>query len=79
MPANVILDVTYQVHLPNTTGNPGQVDIYRRDPVECFVVCDGTDSGLATVLNNNITLQAGEVYDILQVTPMVLDNKPIFQ
>lgn len=77
--ANVIADVTYQIHLPNTSGNPGGADVYRRDPQEALVVYDGSDAGLSTVITNNVTLQAGEVFDILQVTPVVLGDKPIFQ
>lgn len=79
--SNQIADVIYQVHMPSPAGIPGPTDVYRRDAQEVLVVYDGTDSGLATVLNNNITLQPGEVYDILSVTadPYGTKGLAIFQ
>lgn len=82
--SNVIATVNYQVHLPTSAGigtppNPGAVDVYRRDPQQAIVVYDGTDAGLATVLTNNITLNAGEVFDILDVEQIPIGDKPIFQ
>lgn len=84
MSANVIADVVYQVHLPVSAGigtpqQPGDADVYRNATVEVLVVYDGTDNGLNTVLTNNITLNPGEVFDVLQVTQIPLGNKPIFQ
>jgi hypothetical protein len=81
---NVIADVTYQIHLPTSAGigtpdNPGAADVYRRAAQEALVVYDGTDAGLATVITNNVTLNPGEVFDVLQVEPVPLGDKPIFQ
>lgn len=84
MSANVIADVVYQVHLPTSAGIgtpqvPGDVDVYRDTAVEAIAVYDGTDAGLNTVLTNNIALNPGEVFDVLQVTQLEFGGKPLFQ
>jgi hypothetical protein len=59
--------VTYQVHLPDpNSATDGTADLYRKPPVEALVIAAAQDQAtLSTVINNNITLAPGEVYDIL--------------
>jgi len=78
--ANNIYQVTYQVHLPDTTQGDTKADVYRRDPVEAIVVAAGQDPPtLSAVINANIALQAGKVYDILEVEQVMFGTKPLFQ
>ena len=78
--ANKIYLVTYQVHKPDTNIGDTAADVYRNAPVEVLVVAPGQDQqSLSTVINGNITLNAGEVYDILQVEEAPFGSRPIYQ
>jgi len=75
--------VTYQVHLPdpNSVTDGGlAADLYRKAPVEVLVIAAAQDQAtLSTVINNNISLQPGEVYDILQIEQIPLGDRLIYQ
>jgi len=73
--------VTYQVHLPDpNSAIDGTADVYRKAPVEVIVIAAAQDQAtLSTVINNNISLQPGEVYDILEVEQIPFADRPIYQ
>jgi hypothetical protein len=73
--------VTYQVHLPDpNAASDGPADLYRKAPVEVLVIAAAQDQAtLSTVINNNITLAPGEVYDILQIEQVPLGDRQIYQ
>lgn len=73
--------VTYQVHLPDpNAATDGPADVYRKAPVEVLVVAAAQDQAtLSTVINNNITLQPGEIFDILQVEQVPFGDRQIYQ
>lgn len=79
--SNNIYYVTYQVHLPDpNAATDGTADVYRRPSVECLVLAAAQDNAtLLAVINGNVTLQPGEVIDILQVENMDLGNRLVFQ
>lgn len=56
---------SYQVCRRATTG-PGPVDAYRRDSREVLAVCDRAEE-LASVIAQNVKLEAGEVVDVTQL------------
>lgn len=78
---NNIYYVTYQIHLPDpNAATDGTADVYRRAPAECLVLAAAQDNAtLLAVITNNVTLQAGEVIDILQVESMDLGDRLVFQ
>jgi hypothetical protein len=78
--ANQLYAVTYQVHLPNNTPGANPPDVYRNAPVEVLVIAAAQDQAtLSAVINNNQTLNPGEVFDILQVEQVPLADKPLYQ
>lgn len=79
--ANQIYAVTYQVHLPDTASAiDGTADLYRKAPVEVLVIAAAQDQAtLSAVINNHITLQPGEVYNILQIEALPFADRPIYQ
>jgi hypothetical protein len=77
---NLLFAVTYQAHKPDPNACDTTADIYRLAPVEALVLAAGQDgSTLSTVITNNITLQPGETFDILQVEQVLFGNRPIYQ
>ncbi len=77
---NLLFAVTYQVHKPDPNTSDTTPDVYRLAPVEALVLAAGQDgSTLSAVITNNITLQPGETFDILQVEQVLFGNRPIYQ
>jgi hypothetical protein len=77
---NLLFAVTYQVHKPDPNASDSPADLYRLTPVEVHLIAASQDQAtLSAVINSNITLQAGEVFDILQVEQEPLGNKPLYQ
>jgi hypothetical protein len=77
---NLLFVVTYQVHKPDPNPSDSPADLYRLAPVEAHVVAAAQDQAtLSALITSNITLQPGEVFDILQVEQEPLGNKPLFQ
>lgn len=69
-----VYSVTFQIHLPNS--GAGVVDIYRRTPRTALVIAPtANESDVRPVLNNHVTLQAGEVFDILSATQQVFGTE----
>jgi hypothetical protein len=78
--ANLLFAVTYQVHKPDPNASDSIADLYRLAPAEAHVVAASQDQAtLSAVITSNITLQPGEVFDILQVTQEPLGDKPLYQ
>ena len=77
---NLLFAVTYQVHKPDPNASDPTADLYRLAPVEAHVVAAAQDQAtLSVVINNNITLQPGEVFDILEVEQEPLGDRPLYQ
>ena len=75
-----IYQVSYQVHLPASAPGAPSADVYRRDPQEAMVIAAASDQAtISTVINNNITLQPGELIDILSVQQLAYADRPVFQ
>lgn len=60
--------VRYRIYLPNpnTTVNGEPGNSYTRDPVETIVSAND-QSSVAGVLASNLTLQAGELLEVLEI------------
>ena len=77
---NLLFAVTYQIHKPDPNASDSPADLYRLPPVEAHVVAAAQDQAtLSAVITNNITLQPGEVFDILAVEQEPLGDRPLYQ
>ncbi len=79
MANNLLFAVTYQIHLPNSNPSAPSPDVCNA-PVEVAVVAAAGDQAtLSAVINANITMNPGEVCDILQVEQIPFGDKPLYQ